>query len=179
MVFRLELSHTEILKEIDMKYIDASTIRHTLPPGVYEISDIDSMIKSLLPDGVKVNFTIDDISLKSNLTKNNTPRFTEKSIFHSILGFTQSLSRPLGDIEGFVQLIRGTFKGDKSINITGIDKIHLKCECIHGSVVNAVRQSILYFVFPSSTPRRKNTKNQESNFSNRKINLSCHIKLFI
>ena len=69
MVFRLELSHTEILNKLDMKYIDASTIGHTLPPCVYEISDIDSMIKSLLPDGGKVNFTIDDIRLKSKLTK--------------------------------------------------------------------------------------------------------------
>ena len=33
-----------------MNCIDASTTGYTLPPGVYEVSDFNSMIKSLLPD---------------------------------------------------------------------------------------------------------------------------------
>ena len=43
-----------------MKYIDASTAGYTLEPGIYEISDINFMLMSLLPDEVKVNITIDD-----------------------------------------------------------------------------------------------------------------------
>ena len=35
------------------------------------------MLKSLLPIEVKVNITIDDIRLKSNLTTNKTIRFTK------------------------------------------------------------------------------------------------------
>ena len=60
------------------------------------------------------------------------------------MGFVQSYSGELGDIEGFIQLIPGTYKGDRPINITGIDKIHLKADCIHGSIVNGVREPILY-----------------------------------
>ena len=155
MVFRLELSYTEILNTLDMKYIDASTTGYTLPPGVYEFSDINSTIKSLLPDGFIVNITIDDIRLKSNKTNNKTLRFTEKAFFYSLLGLTQSHSGPLNDIEGFVQLIPGTYKSDKLINNTGVDKVHLKCDCIDGSIVNGVREPILYSFGLSSAPGHK------------------------
>ena len=64
-----------------MKYIDASTTGYTLPPVVNEISDFVSRIKSLVPDDVKVNITIDDIRLGSNLTTNNTIRFIKRSFF--------------------------------------------------------------------------------------------------
>ena len=48
---------------------------------MYEIFDIKLMLKSLLPDDVKVNITINDIRLRSNLTTNKTIRFTKKSFF--------------------------------------------------------------------------------------------------
>ena len=63
------------------------------------------MVMSLLLDDVKVNITIDDIRLKSNLTTNKTIRFTKNSFFYTKLGFTQSHSGTLGDFEGFVHLL--------------------------------------------------------------------------
>ena len=81
MVFRTELIYSEIEKLLDLKLIATSSIGYTLPPGRYEISDINLMLKSLLPDDVKVNFTIDDIRLRSNLTTNKTIRFTKNLIF--------------------------------------------------------------------------------------------------
>ena len=50
----------------------------------------------------------------------------------------------LCDIEGFVQVIPGSFKSVKPINITEIDKICLKSHCIQGSKVNGAREPILY-----------------------------------
>ena len=100
------------------------------------------MLKSLVPKEVKVKITINDIRLKSNLTTIKTIRFTKKSFFYVIWGFTQSHSGELGDIEGFVYLIPGSYKSDKRINITGIDKVHLKADCIQSSIVNAVREAI-------------------------------------
>ena len=47
-------------------------------------------------------------------------------IFYTFLGFVQSHSGVIGDIEGFIQKTRVTYKNHKHINITGIDKIHLK-----------------------------------------------------
>ena len=71
-----------------MKYIGALIAGYKLPPGIYEISDSNSMLKSLLPDDVKVNIKTDDISLKSYLTDNNTIRFTNKLFLYTIIGFT-------------------------------------------------------------------------------------------
>ena len=104
---------------------------------------------------MKINITIDDIRLKSNLKTNQTLLFTKKSFFYTILGFTQSRSYPLEDIEGFYQLISGLYKNEKPINITGIDKIQLKCDCIQRSIINGVRESILYSFALSSPPGHK------------------------
>ena len=111
---------------------------------MYEISDINSMIESILLNKVKIKITIDDNRLKSKLATNKTIMFTRKSLFYTILGHTQSNSGPLGDMKIFVQLIPGSYTGDKPINITGIDEIHLEANCFQGSKVNGVREPILY-----------------------------------
>ena len=49
-------------------------------------------------------------------------------------------------------MIAGSYKSDKPINITGIDKIHLKCDCIQGSIVNGIREPFLYSFAMSSPP---------------------------
>ena len=104
---------------------------------------------------MKISVTIDDVRLKSNLKNNQTLIFTEKSFFHTILGFTRSRSYPLDDVDGFYQLIAGSYKGDKPINITGFDKVHFKCDCIQGSIVNGVREPILFSFALSSPPGHK------------------------
>ena len=55
-------------------------------------------------------------------------------------------------------MIPGSYKSDKLIIITGFDKVLLKCDCINGSFVNGVRESILYFFALSSTPVSKTYK---------------------
>ena len=52
-------------------------------------------------------------------------------------------------------MILGTYKGDRPINITGIDKVHLKCDCIDGSIVDGVREPILYSFDLGSPPGHK------------------------
>ena len=74
---------------MDVKNKAVSTIGYTLPPGVYKITDTDSMLKSLFPGRVRVNITIDDFRLKSNLDNNKTNRFTKQSFINTILGFTE------------------------------------------------------------------------------------------
>ena len=71
---------------------------------------------------MKVNITIDDVRLKSNLKTNQTLIFNKKFFYYTVLGFTRSQSYPLDDIDGFYQLMAGSYKSDKTINITGIDK---------------------------------------------------------
>ena len=147
----MQLPYDEIIDVLNLKYIPTKRTRYSLNPGIYEVVDLNNAIKYILPDNVKVSITTDDIRLKSNLKINQTFIFTEKSFFYTILGFTQSRSYPLNDIDGFHQLIAGSYKGDRQINITGIDKIHLKCDCINGSFVNGTREPILY-PFALSSP---------------------------
>ena len=52
-------------------------------------------------------------------------------------------------------MIAGSYKSDKPINITGIDEIHLKCDCLGGSRVDGVREPILYSFALSSPPGYK------------------------
>ena len=52
-------------------------------------------------------------------------------------------------------MIAGSYKSDKPINITGIDKIQLKCDCIQGSIVNGIKEPILYSFALSSPPGHK------------------------
>ena len=155
LVYRMRLSYDEIMDILDLKNIPTKRIGYSLNPGIYEVVDLNNTLKYILPDNVKVNITIDDIRLKSNLKTNQTLIFTEKSFFYTILGFTQSRSYPLDDIDGLYQLIAGSYKSDKPINITGIDNIHLKCDCIQGSIVNGLREPILNSFALSSPPGHK------------------------
>ena len=151
----MQLTCDEIIDVLDLKYISTKRIGYSLNPGIYEIVDLNNTLKHILPDNVKVNVTIDDIRLKSNLKINQTLIFTEKSFFYTFLGFTQSRSYPLDDIDAFYQIIAGSYKSDRLINITGIDKIHLECDCVQGSIVNCKREPILFSFALSSPPGHK------------------------
>ena len=155
MVYRFQLTYDEIVDILDLKYIPTKRTGYSLDPGFYGVDDLNITLKYILPDNVKVNVTIDDIRLKSNLKTNQTLIFTEKSFFYTILGFTQSRSYPLDDIDGFYQIIAGSYKSDKPTNITGIEKIHLKGDCIQSSIVNGIREPILYSFALSSPPGHK------------------------
>ena len=180
LVYRMRLSYYEIMDILDLKYIPTKRTGYSLNPGIYEGVDLNNTLKHILPDKVKINITIDDIRLKSNLKINQTLIFTERSFFYTILGFTQSRSYPLNDIDSHYQLIAGSYKSDRPINITGIDKIHLKCDCIQGSIVNGVRESISYSFALSSPPGHKIYKEPRVKLF-KKINKSVlsHITFYI
>ena len=84
----MRLSYDEIMDILDLKYIPTKKIGYSLNPGIYEVVDLNSILKHILPDNVKVIVTIDDMKLKSNLKTNQTLIFTEKFFFYTILGFT-------------------------------------------------------------------------------------------
>ena len=129
---------------------------------------------------MKVSVTIDDVRLKSNLKTNQTLIFTEKTFFYTILGFTRSRFQPLDDIDGFYQLIAGSYKSEKPIKITGIDKIPLKCDCIQGSIENGIQELILYSFALSSPPGHKIYKESRIKLF-KKINKSVlsHITFYL
>ena len=155
LVYRMQLTYDEIIDILDLKYIPTKRTGYSLNPGIYEVIDLNNKVKHILPDNVKVTITIDDIRLKSNLINNQTLIFTEKSFFYTFLGFTQSRSYPLDDIEGFYQILPGSYQSNKPASIAGIDKVYLKCDCIQGLIVNCIREPILYSFALSSPPGHK------------------------
>ena len=152
LVYRMQLTYDEVLDILDLKHIPTERTGYSINPGIYELFDLNNTLKYILPDNVKISFTIDDVILKSKLKTNQILIFTEKSFFYTILGFTRSRSYALDDIDGFYQLIAGSYKSARPINITGIDKVHLKCDCIQGSIVNGCKEPILYSFGLSSPP---------------------------
>ena len=81
MVYRFQLTYDEIIDILDLKYIPRERIGYSIPPGMCEIININYMLKHLLPKEVKVDITIDDVRVKSNLKINQTLIFTKKSSF--------------------------------------------------------------------------------------------------
>ena len=77
----MQLTYDEIIDVLDLTYIPTKRTGYSLNPGIYEIVDLNNTLKHILPDNVKVNITIDEIRLKSNLKINPTLIFTEKSFF--------------------------------------------------------------------------------------------------
>ena len=155
MVYRLQINYDEIIKILNLKYIPSKRIGYSLKPNIYQISDINNALKNILPDNVKISITIDEKIYKSNLKINQTLIFTNKSFFYTILGFTQSHSYPLDAIDEFYHLIAGSYKSDKPINITGIDKVHLKCDCIDSIIMNGTPEPILYSFALDQPPGHK------------------------
>ena len=72
-------------------------------------------------------------------------RYDEKSFFSSVLGFT-----PGWDYKHYSK-----YTSQKVVNLGSTNKIHLKCDCIDGSVLNGVRQPILFSFVLDKLPGNK------------------------
>ena len=155
LVYRFKLTYDEIMDILDLKYIPTKRTGYSIEPNIYNVVDLNKTLKNILPTNVKIDITIDERKYKTDLKINQTLIFTNKSFFYTMLGFTQSHSYPLEDIEGFYQLIAGLYKSERPINITGIDKLHLKCDCVDGSIVNGTREPILYSFALDQPPGHK------------------------
>ena len=71
-----------------------------------------------------------------------TLRFDKRSFLHTLLGFS-----PYWDYNptnSNHDAIPGVYTSDKILNLNSTNKIHLKCDCIDGSIQDGVRQPILY-----------------------------------
>ena len=81
LVYRFQLTYDEIIDLLDLKYIPTKRTSYSSNLGISETSDINTTLKYILSDIVKVSVTIDDIGLKSNLKITQTLIFTNKCFF--------------------------------------------------------------------------------------------------
>ena len=136
-----------------LKQYNSHFITYELTPGIYTIQDISDVIHTFSGHSEIIQIEYDDISMKTKFIlkfKNNnektmfalgTLRFDDRSFFHTLLGFT-----PYWDYKPTSSNtpIPGVFTSDKILNLNTINKIHLKCDCIDGSIQDGVRQPIIF-----------------------------------
>ena len=124
--------------------IENDFVEIELTPGVYELVDINRIMKQKLSDSdfeFEFNIEADTISMKSVLTTSNPIYFNSK--LNELLGFTDT------------NYIEGTHISEKPVMITTTDKVHLKCDCVDGSIVNGIREQILFSFNLSAPPGYK------------------------
>ena len=144
------LNKLKIFEVIDLPIMNEK-IEIKLQPGIYELSDLNTTIQQKLQyyqdhreykiNGLSINIEADTISMKSVLTTSNPIYFNSK--LNELLGFTDT------------NYIEGTHISEKPVMITTTDKVHLKCDCVDGSIVNGIREQILFSFNLSAPPGYK------------------------
>ena len=134
------------LIEDDIKLVldeyNSSFITYELEPGIYSYKEISEalfyFLQSEYPQSnSEILIRLVNVTRKTKLVVNSSiiaVRFDEKSFFSTILGFTAG-----SDYKHYNQYL-----SQKIVNLSTTNKIHLKCDAIDGSVVDGVRQPILY-----------------------------------
>ena len=134
------------LVEDDVKLVldeyNSSFIICELYPGIYTFKDISGALFNILQSDCPGDCNVivieyDHIKMKTKLDVKAgiiAIRFDEKSFFSTLLGFT-----PRWDYKHY-----NKYTSQKIVNLSNTNKIHLKCDCINGSVVNGLRQPMLY-----------------------------------
>ena len=134
------------LVEDDIKLVldeyNSSFNTYELDPGIYTFKDISEALFSILQSDCPgycnvIVIEYDDINMKTKLNVKAgiiAIRFDEKSFFSTIFGFTSGW-----DYKHYNKYI-----SQKLVNLGSTNKIHLNCDCIDGSVVNGIRQPILF-----------------------------------
>ena len=132
-----------ILKQYNEKFVT-----YELDPGNYAIEDLQKAVHPLGDHEGTLQIEYDDLNKKVKLiltrfgTTFGTLRFDDKSFFHTLFVFDPYwVYKPTN---AFFADAPGVYTSDKIIlNLNTIDKIHLKCDCIDGSIKDGVRQPIL------------------------------------
>ena len=134
------------LIEDDIKLVldeyNSSFNTYELEPGIYTFKDISEALFNIIqfeypgPSNA-IDIEYDDLTMKTKLVLRSgiiAIRFDEQSFFSTVLGFTP----------GWDYKHHNKYISQKILNLGSTNKINLKCDCIDGSVVNGLRQPILY-----------------------------------
>ena len=139
---RTEVDLIEDVIRLVLDEYNSSFNTYELQPGIYTFKDISEALFNILqieypgPSNV-IDIEYDNITMKTKLVVRSgivAIRFDEKSFFSAVLGFT-----PRWDYKHYNKYI-----SRKIANLSSTNKINLKCDFIDGSVVNVLRQPIVY-----------------------------------
>ena len=139
--------------QLILKEYNSHFITYQLTPGIYTIQDISNAIETFSGHEVTIELVYDDITKRVTIVLKfkdgkkkfalGTLRFDQQSFFHTLLGFSPYWDYKPNNSNHV--LTPGVYPSDKIIlNINTIDKIHLKCDAIDGSIQDGIRQPILF-----------------------------------
>ena len=139
---RTQIDLVEVDIKLDLDENNSSFINYELEPGIYSYREISKALFNILQleypsSDSKILIRLDDITRKTKLVVGSgiiAIRFDEKSFFSTIVDFTA----------GWGYKHYNQYLSQKIVNLSSTNKIHLKTDVIDGSVVDGVRQPILY-----------------------------------
>ena len=139
---RVGLNEEDI--QLILKEYSSHVITYQLGPGIYTIKDFSDAVHTFSGHSDIIEIKYNDISMKTKIILKykylrekfglEILRFDKKSFFHTLLGHD-----PYFDYK-----VPGVYTSDKILNLNTTNKIHLKCDCIDGSIQDEIRQPILY-----------------------------------
>ena len=153
--------------QLILKQYNSNFVTYEITPGIYTFKDIAESIYKIAGERGSLKIEYDDISMKTKIIFDyfSSLRFNNKSFFHTLLGFT-----PYWDYKP-TNSSPGVYISDKISNLNTKNKIHLKCDCIDGSIQDGVRQPIL-FSFILDKPSGYKVFSQPETIHYKKINKS-------
>ena len=139
---RTEVDLVEDDIELVLDEYNSNFITYEIQPGIYTFKDISEALFNILQSEYPVHsnsivIEFDDITRKTKLVVRQViiaKKFDEKSFFSTILGFN-----PGWDYKHYDKYV-----SQKFVNLSNTNKIHLKCDCIDGSIQDGIRQPILF-----------------------------------
>ena len=153
--------------QLILKQYNSHFITYELTRGIYTIQDISDTIHTFSGHSEIIEIEYDDICMKTKFILKyiggqkkfglGKLRFDERSFFHTLLGF-----EPYWDYKPTNSnhvAIPGVYTSDKILNLSTTNKIHSKCDIIDCSVVNGLRQPILYSFVLDKLPDTKSFVN--------------------
>ena len=146
--FRIVIGLDEDNIQLILKQNSSNFVTYELSPRFYTIKDSSEAVYTLGHYEGTLKFGYDDITWKTEfiLTRFGstfgTLRFDHNTSFKSLLKITPNWAyEPTNAIHADTPDV---YTSDKTLNLNTLDKIHLKCEIIDGSVVNGLVQQILF-----------------------------------
>ena len=125
-----------------------NTIKQIITDSGYNLVDKSKFKKDLTVFSIEFKVLPDTISMKSVLTTSNPMHFNSE--LNKVLGFTHT------------DYPSGTHTSETPVMITITDKVHLKCDCVDGSIVNGIREQIFFSFNLSAPPGHKIMKEPTS-----------------
>ena len=153
-----------------LRQYNSHFISFELTPGIYTVQDISDNIHTFSCHSEIIQIEYDDITMKTRIILRHiggqtkfalgTLRFDERPFFHTLLGF-----EPYWDYKPTNSnhvAIPGVCPSDEILNLSTTNKTHSKCDVIDGSVVNGLRQPILFSFVLDKKPGYKNFSEPET-----------------